>query len=65
MQFTTLCDVHSGVFLLLITHLTLRSESGLLQTRPDALDPAGVLRVAVGVSTHTLVLLHERVVHQA
>lgn len=45
-------------------YLALRPESGLLQPRPDALDPAGVLRVAVGVAAHTLVLLHQRVVHQ-
>lgn len=57
MPFTTLFDAHRGTFSS-PTHLTLRSESGLLQPRPNALDPARMLRVAVGVPTHALVLLH-------
>lgn len=47
-----------------LTHLTLRSQPGLLQPGPNALDPACVFWVIVGVSTHALVLLHERVIHQ-
>lgn len=46
-------------------YLALRSEAGLLQTGPDALYAPRVLRVAVGVSAHALVLLHEGVIHQA
>lgn len=49
----------------LLTHLTLRSKTSFLKPRPNALDPSGVFGVAVGVSTHTLVFLHERVVDQA
>lgn len=41
-----------------LTHLTLSSQSSLLQPGPNALNPPGVLRVAVGVSAHALVLLH-------
>lgn len=46
------------------THLALRPQPRLLQPRPDALNAPGVLRVAVGVSAHALVLLHQGVVHQ-
>lgn len=46
-------------------YLTFASEAGLLQPRPDALDPAGVLGVAVGVPAAALVLQHQRVVHEA
>lgn len=48
-----------------LTHLALRSQPGLLQPGPNALDPACMFWVIVGVSTHTLVLLHQRVIHQA
>lgn len=48
-----------------LTHLALRSQSGLLQPGPNALDPACMFWVIVGVSAHTLVLLHQGVVHQA
>lgn len=48
-----------------LTHLALRSQPGLLQPGPNALDPACMFWVVIGVSTHTLVLLHQRVVHQA
>lgn len=47
------------------TYLTLAPEPRLLQPRPDALDPAGVLGVAVGVPAGTLVLQHQGVVHEA
>lgn len=46
-------------------YLAFAAQAGLLQPRPDALDPAGVLRVAAGAPAGTLVLQHERVVHQA
>lgn len=45
-------------------HLAVRPQACFLQPGPDALDAACVLRVAGGVPTHALVLLHQRVVHQ-
>lgn len=45
-----------------LPYLALAKQARLLQPRPDALDPAGVLRVHVCVPTHALVLQHERVV---
>lgn len=48
-----------------LAHLALRSQPGLLQPGPNALDPACMFWVIVGVSAHTLVLLHQRVIHQA
>lgn len=47
-----------------VSHLTLAAQARLLQPRPDALDASGVFGVCVCVSTHALVLLHERVIHQ-
>lgn len=48
-----------------VTHLALRSQPGLLQPGPNALDAACMFWVIVSVSTHTLVLLHQRVIYQA
>lgn len=45
-------------------HLALAAEACLLQAGPDALDPPGMLGVAVGAATGTLVLQHERVIHK-
>lgn len=46
-------------------YLTLATESSLLQTGPDALDPPSMLWVAVGVPTGTLMLQHQCVIHKA
>lgn len=48
----------------LCPYLTVCPEACFLQPGPDALDAAGVLWMTGGVATHTLVLLHQRVVHQ-
>lgn len=45
-------------------HLTVRPEASLLKPGPDTLDSAGVLWMTGGVATDTLVLLHQRVIHQ-
>lgn len=61
---TALSGDVGGIMLSGASHLTLAAQTRLLQPRPDALDAPGVFGMRVGVSTHALVLLHERVVHQ-
>lgn len=46
-------------------HLALAAQPSLLQTGPDALDPARVLRVVAVVTAGTLVFEHHRVVNQS
>lgn len=48
-----------------VLHLALSPQASLLQPRPDALYPPGVLGVAAVVPACALVLQHLRVVHQA
>lgn len=55
----------AGYLHFLRAYLTLSSESSLLQSGPDALNATRVLRVAVGVAAHALMLLHQGVVHEA
>lgn len=45
-------------------HLALAAQAPLLQTGPDALDPARMLRVVAVVTTGTLVFEHHRVINQ-
>lgn len=45
-------------------HLTVRPEASFLKPGPDTLDSASVLWMTGGVATDTLVLLHQRVIHQ-
>lgn len=45
-------------------HLAVRPEASLLKPGPDTLDSASVLWMTGGVAADTLVLLHQRVIHQ-
>lgn len=42
----------------------MRPEASLLKPGPDTLDSASVLWMTGGVAADTLVLLHQRVIHQ-
>lgn len=60
-----LCATDAGYLHFFQAYLTLSSESSLLQSGPDALNASRMLRVAVGVAAHALMLLHQGVIHEA
>lgn len=47
------------------SYLAVCLETRFLKPGPDTLNAAGVLRMNGGVAAHTLMLLHERIVHQS